>query len=121
MKNNYDIKVEENYILLEISCRQSLKLFEELIRKLSIECRNHNIRKVLIDVRKSTGSLTLLEKYELAEMRSVENLTLIKWAYLDNRVERADGFVGLVAGNKGIDSRLFFSFEDAIQWLLQTS
>jgi len=121
MKNNYEIKVEENYILLEINCRQSLKLFKELIRKLAIECRNHNIRKILIDVRKSTGSLTLLEKYELAEIRSVENIHTIKWAYLDNEVERADGFVGLVAGNKGIDSRLFFSFEDALQWLMQTS
>lgn len=121
MKNNYNITVEDNYILLEINCRQSLKLFEELIRKLSLECHKHNINKVLIDVRNSTGSLTLLEKYELAEIRSVKNISAIKWAYLDNPVERADGFVGLVAGNKGIDSRLFYSYEDALQWLIQTS
>lgn len=121
MKNDYNLKIEGNYILLEINCRQSLKLFEELIRKLSIECRKNNIRKVLIDVRNSTGSLTLLEKYELAEIRSVKNIDTIKWAYLDNQVERADGFVGLVAGNKGIDSRLFFSFDDALQWLHQNS
>jgi len=121
MKNNYNITVEENYILLEINCRQSLVLFEELIRKLSIECHKHNINKVLIDVKNSTGSLNLLEKYELAEISSAENVHSIKWAYLDNPVERADGFVGLFAGNKGIDSRLFFSTEEALQWLFQAS
>ena len=120
MKNNYSIKIEENYILLEINCRQSLKLFEELIGKVAVECRKHNINKVLIDVRMSTGSINLMEKYELAEITSVENVNLIRWGYLDDRVERADGFVGLVAGNKGIDSRLFFSFEEALRWLLQT-
>ena len=69
-------------------------------------------------MRQSTGSLTLSEKYELGEIPYADSIDSIKWAYLDNPAERADGFVGLVAGNRGIESRLFFDMNDALQWLL---
>jgi hypothetical protein len=118
MKKNISIICKENHILAEINCRQSLKLFECLIRDISEKCRQSSIRNVLFDLRKSTGSLTLSEKYELGEIPSANSIYAIKWAYLDNPSERADGFVGLVAGNRGIESRLFFSMDEALQWLL---
>jgi hypothetical protein len=117
MKKNCSIILKETYILAEINCRQSLKVFENLIREIAEKCRQSNIRNVLIDLRKSTGSLTLSEKYELGEIQSVNNIDSIKWAYLDNPAVKADGFVGLVAGNRGIDSRLFLDMADAVQWL----
>ena len=118
MKKDNSIISKENYILAEINSRQSLKLFECIIHDIIEKCIQSNIKNVLIDLRQSTGALTLSEKYELGEIPSSNNIDSIKWAYLDNPAERADGFVGLVAGNRGIESRLFFDKNDALQWLL---
>jgi hypothetical protein len=83
-------------------------------------CKRVNKNKLLIDITKAEGPLSVTEKYLAAEESRVFARYGIKVAFIE-MPERVDPrkFFLQAAHNRGVNAEAFTNWEDAEEWLLK--
>jgi hypothetical protein len=82
-------------------------------------CKRANKNKLLIDITKAEGALSITEKYLAAEASRIFARYGIKVAFVE-MPERLDPrkFFLLAARNRGVNAEAFTNLQDAEEWLL---
>jgi hypothetical protein len=96
---------------------------EEVWRQFELiaeQCKRTNNNRLLIDITKARGSLSLIEKYLAAEESRVFARYGIKVVFIEIP-ERMDprNFFLLAARNRGVDVEAFTDLRAAEEWLLK--
>jgi len=83
-------------------------------------CKRTKNNKLLMDVTRYEGKISLIEKYSAAEESRIFSRYGIKVAFVDipERVD-PEKFAEMVARNRGVNVRLFSDFQAAEEWLLK--
>jgi hypothetical protein len=83
-------------------------------------CKRTNYNKLLIDISKAKGPLSLIEKYSAAEESRIFARYGIKVGIIE-MAERMDPrrFFLLAARNRGVDVEVFTDLRAAEEWLLK--
>ena len=82
-------------------------------------CKRANKNKLLIDITKAAGTLSVTEKYLAAEESRIFAKYGIKVAFIEMS-ERMDPrkFFLMAARNRGVNVEAFTNWQDAEEWLL---
>lgn len=83
-------------------------------------CKRTKNNKLLIDITKAEGKLSVIEKYLAAEESLIFALSGIKVVFIE-KPERMDPrkFFLLAARNRGVNVEAFTDFQAAEEWLLK--
>jgi hypothetical protein len=116
-----DLRVKQmnGYVLFAFAGEHTLGRLVRVARTVAQECSTRECLRALIDVRESIGGLSMVDKFELAEIAESLKPRGIRIALLDRPQDRADGFLETVASNRAIALRLFFNQDRAVEWLLE--
>lgn len=81
-------------------------------------CRRLQISKALLDCRKMTGEIEILEGFMVAQYGGKMRGFLTKTALVGREDQMfPDNFVENVAVNRGVNLKIFTDIEEAIAWL----
>ena len=108
-------------VLGEFTEDSAISTFDELLENAK-ECR---AKKALVDCRRDKVSnqdfmTTFFYSQEIAK-RQIEKLTFLKLAYLFHPEDNPDLrlFGETVAKNRGVNGKVFFDYDDSINWLIE--
>lgn len=113
------IKQMDGYVLFAFTGEHTLDRLVGVAQTVAHECASRECLRSLVDVRDSSGGLSTVEKFELAEIAESLKPRGIRVAILDTPQERADGFLETTASNRAIALKLFFNEDQAVAWLQQ--
>ena len=105
-----------DYLLVEVSEAYSLKSIIATIHEVSDHCQKDNLNKVLIDIRKMTGSPNIFDRYRIG----IEIVKIwgprIRTAII-TKPEITNRMTENTAVNRGAKLMVTFDVEAAMNWL----
>jgi len=120
---SYDIKCTKKGDILYTEAKGERTLQTVLrITKQTIEaCKEHCVRKALVDVQKLEGKLSTIEVFSIPSehFEMLRDRTVLEKAAIVDRKEHAQSYTFFenVAVNRGYQLKFFNRIEDALEWL----
>jgi len=109
---------EETYIRIVFTAEFSEAAGKQCVDAMVETCRQLQVSKALLDCRKMTGAIKILESFNVVTYGGKMRGLLSKLALVGREDQMLpDNFVENVAVNRGINLRLFTDLEEAIDWL----
>ena len=110
------IENKGDYLYVEHSIPYELDSFIALMKEVAEACREQNVHKVLVDVRRMTGKIKAMERFRLGEVGAevFSGLAQVGIAY---RKEEINWFAETVGVNRGAHVRIFADIKKAKEWL----
>lgn len=111
-------EVRDTYLLLSVSGNYpGKKAGLEFIETLFLQAKNAHLSKVLLDLRAMAGHVQGMDRYEMGNKAGMLWDKSLKVAIVD-RPEAINRFFEDVAINRGVNTRVFFTEEEAAGWLI---
>ena len=106
------------YIHATVTGTSSRASVEQYIKEVLAECKNQQCSRVLIEERLEGPRLEGMDVFAMASEGSMAALGVFEAvAYVDPEMGNLKDFAESVAVNRGLPISLFFSVEEAVQWL----
>jgi hypothetical protein len=119
MANSLTIVDQGEYLLAEFSGDFSREAGKQCIDAMKNASREKHRSKVLLDCRKISGAMSIIDRFEVAAYAATTRTTIAKLAMLNRPdVILPDNFVENVAVNRGANFKVFTDLENAVRWLL---
>ena len=118
MSESVDIQAEEGFIRATYTGEFSVKTSKRTIDRILEACPGQGPCIVLLDCRKMTGKLPLLDRYQVAVygdkmVGKVSRMALVR----TQETAPPDRFTETVARNRGMNLKIFTNIDQAIEWL----
>ncbi len=111
-----------SYLLVEFFGEFSVETGRQCVDRMSEACEKHRRSRVLLDCRRMTGNMPVLDRFQVAEYGATELRQLWRLALLNREdVVLHDNFVENVAVNRGMNMKLFTDFREAELWLSKSA
>lgn len=119
---NFKITISENgkYIIGKVYRPLNRENTQQLAKEYAMLIKSTGIKKILNDVRGVSDEMGILNGYEYA-YKDVNTLGLsmdIRAAIVADEGDSTHNFQEIVAGNAGYSVKVFHSFEEAVDWLM---
>ena len=112
------ITEKEAYVRFDYSGEFSEAAGKQCIDTMVETCSQLRIRKALLDCRKMTGEIQILESFMVAQYGVIMRGSISKTALVGREDQMLpDNFVENVAVNRGVNLKIFTDIEEAIAWL----
>lgn len=110
----------EDYLHIEFTGEFSVVAAHRTIDLMLSACAEHKCSRVLMDCRKMTGHMPLMDRFEVAVYAGTTIGPGPRIALLGrpDQVLTGNYFVESVARLRGVDVREFFKEEKALEWLM---
>lgn len=109
---------KEAYVRFDYTGEFSQAVGKQCIDAMVEACSQLQLSKALLDCRKMTGEIQILESFMVAEYGGKMRGFLSKTALVGREDQMLpDNFVENVAVNRGVNLKIFTDIEDAIDWL----
>ena len=110
------IENRKSHLFVDYSESYEFESFIALMKEVAEACREQNIHKVLVDVRRMTGKIKAMERFRLGEVGAeiFSGLAQVGIAY---RKEEINWFAETVGVNRGAHVRIFADIKKAKEWL----
>ena len=109
---------KETYIRFDFTGQFSEVTGKQCIDAMVEACSQLQVSKALLDCRKMTGEIKILESFTVAEYGGKMRGFLSKTALVGREDQMlSDNFVENVAVNRGVNLKIFTDVEEAIDWL----
>ena len=115
-----DLKIiqKDAYVRFDYTGEFSQAAGKQCIDAMVEACRRLQISKALLDCRKMTGEIEILEGFMVAQYGGKMRGFLSKTALVGREDQMfPDNFVENVAVNRGVNLKIFTDIEEAIAWL----
>jgi hypothetical protein len=107
-----------SYLLVEFFGRFSVEAGKQCVDEMVEASQKNDRSKVLLDCRRMTGSMPVIDRFEVAEYGAIKGRVLMQLALLNREdVVLPDNFVENVAVNRGMRMKVFTDFDEAVLWL----
>ena len=107
-----------SYLLVEFFGEFSVEAGKQCVDRMVEACKEHSKSKVLLDCRKMTGAMPILDRYLVADYGASKGRLLMQLALLNREgVPLPDNFVENVAVNRGMNMKVFTDHDEALYWL----
>jgi hypothetical protein len=120
---NYKIEtsVRKDYLLFEVSGKQTLEDNLNMIVFILEACEKYQVNKVVVDIRGFQGQPGITSDYKLAYFSATEALGKVKKAAVIHNQETKSftSFFETAIRNRGIDLLAFTEIDSAIEWVLE--
>ena len=120
---SYSVTLSEDgqYIICRITGAVTAELARESSKELNRMCLEHNIKRVLTDVRDVPNTLNISQNYEYAykDMAQLGLQRDVRAAILAAPGDKTHDFVETVAQNAGYGVRVFHAEDAALAWLYE--
>ena len=118
MSEMIEVHDKHDYVLVEFVGEFNVEAAKQTIDRAVQACAEYGQPAVLLDCRKMTGSLSIMDRFQVAvygqtSIGKIARLALVRRPDADP----PDRFVETVAVNRGINLKLFTDIEQAIEWL----
>ena len=111
-----------SFLLVEFFGKFSVEAGRQCIDRMVEASVKHGRPKVLLDCRRMTGVMQVLDRFEVAEYGAATCYQLHQVALLGNKdMVLPDKFVENVAVNRGMNLKIFTDFDEAVLWLSQST
>lgn len=110
------IEDHENYLQVHYSEPYQLDTFIALIKEVAETCRAMNCTKVLIDIRRMSGKVGTMDRFQIGVAGAEAFRGLAKVAVLYRR-EEINQFAENVSVNRGANVKGFSNLDKALKWL----
>jgi hypothetical protein len=119
MNYKIDATVEKDYLMLIVAGEQSLDANKALVIMIIESCVEHQLNKVVVDIRGFEGQPGVISDYELANFSVEKGLSVLKKAALVYRKENHEftSFFETVAINRGLNVKIFLEPDEAVGWI----
>jgi hypothetical protein len=114
-----EIQVKPDYILVTYTGEFNVAAAERAIDGSLQAGSTHNLSKILIDCRRMTGRLSIMDRYQVAVsgQRMAGKLTRVALVRQEEG-SPLDRFTETVARNRGVNLKLFSEIDEAVAWLM---
>jgi hypothetical protein len=111
-----------SYLLVEFFGEFSVEAGKQCVDRMAEACETHSRSKVLLDCRRMTGNMPVVDRFNVAEYGATKRRQLGRLALLNREdVVLPDNFVEHVAVNRGMDMKIFTDFDEAELWLSKSA
>ena len=122
MANSLSIVDQGEYLLAEFSGDFSVDAGKQCIDAMTNASIEKHQSKVLLDCRKISGNMPIIDRFEVAAYAAKTRKMIAKLAMLNRPdVILPDNFVENVAVNRGANVKVFTDLENAVHWLMGAS
>lgn len=109
---------KEAYVRFDYTGEFSQAAGKQCVDAMVEACSQLQLSKALLDCRKMTGEIQILESFVIAEYGVKMRSILSKTALIGREDQMlSDNFVENVAVNRGVNLKIFTDIEEAIAWL----
>lgn len=121
MPYELDIKVEKDFVYARATGERTKDSLSAMAREILEACRQHQISKVIVDIRKMRGRLQFFDSLSIVfddfpELKRAAVFT--KAAIVDSEIRRVRfTFIERVAVRRGYNLRFFSDPDVAIEWI----
>lgn len=109
-------EVRDSYLYIYYDESGDVNSLIDLMKEISEICKKEKLKKILADLSKITGDLTILDRFRLGVAAVSIFRGLSKAAVIYKKVE-SNRFAETVAVNRGLPSLITHDIEKAKQWL----
>lgn len=107
-----------SYLLVEFFGEFSVEAGKQCVDRMAEACEKQSHSKVLLDCRRMTGSMPILDRFQVAQYGAIKGRQLMQLALLNREdVVLPDNFVENVAVNRGMTMKVFTNLNEAVSWL----
>ena len=118
MPQHIQIEPKDEYLHVEVSGAFDSVNAKEFIRQIFDACRQHDLSKIFVDIRKVEGPISTMARFELAGFFAAEHATSVRMVVLESREQVPDDrFFETVAGNRGASVKVVRDIEEAWECL----
>jgi hypothetical protein len=111
-----------SYLLVEFFGEFGVETGKQCVDRLAEACEKHRRSRALMDCRRMTGVMPLLDRFRVAEYAATKRHQIGRLALLNREdVVLPDNFVENVAVNRGMDMKIFTDLEEAELWLSKSA
>ena len=108
------------YLLAEFFGEFSVEAGKQCVDRMADACEQYGRSRVLLDCRRMSGSMPVIDRYQVAEYGTSKRDVFRRFALLNREdVVLPDNFVENVAVNRGMVMRVFTDFDQAEHWLME--
>ena len=112
------ITASGTYLLIEFAGEFNVAAGKNVVDTMAAACAQYRRSRVLLDCRRMTGAMPVLDRFEVAEYGASKRGQIGRMALLNREdVLLPDNFVENVAVNRGMDMKIFTDFDEAEAWL----
>lgn len=109
-----------SYLLVEFFGEFSVDAGKQCIDMMTDACEKNSQSRVLLDCRKMTGNMPVIDRFQVAEYGATKHRQISRIALLNREEVMLPGnFVENVAVNRFMNMKIFTHFGDAEDWLTQ--
>jgi hypothetical protein len=120
MEHMIEIQNKGAYLLVDYSGDFTLEGAKECIDSYVDACAEQNCSRVLLDTRKMTGRLGIMDRYKMGRYAIKTKVQEIRTAMIGTKsYVLPDRFLENVASNLGVDVKVFLDTDEALKWLLR--
>jgi hypothetical protein len=115
-----EIRIEprEGYLHVEVSGVFDKSRAEQFLRELLEASREHDLGKILVDIRELEGPIPVVARFDLARMTAKERTHPVRMAVLEGEGQVANNrFFEDVAVNRGTPVKVTIDPDAALEWL----
>jgi hypothetical protein len=118
MPQRIQIEPKEGHLHVEVSGVFDQARAKEFIRQILNACQGHELRKILVDIRKIKGQIPNLARFKLAEFLTAEETVLVQMAVFKSEGQVPDDrFFENVAVNRGVMVKVSNDLKEVVKWL----
>lgn len=111
-----------SFLLVEFFGKFSVEAGKQCVDRMAEACMKYDRFKVLLDCRRMTGDMPMMDRFQVAEYGATKRQQLQQLALLASKdVVRPDNYVENVAVNRGMNMKIFTDFDIAVWWLSQST
>ena len=111
---------KEAYVRFDYTGEFSQAAGKQCVDAMVEACSRFKLSRALLDCRKMTGEIQILESFRVAQYGGKMRGLLSKTALVGRQDQMlSDNFVENVAVNRGVNLKIFTDIEEAINWLEQ--
>jgi hypothetical protein len=118
MEHTIEIQNKGDYLLVDYTGDFTLEGAKECIDRYVEACSEQSCARVLLDTRKMTGRLGIMDRYKMGRYAIKTKVQKIRTALIGTKTYvLPDRFLENVATNLGVDVKVFLDPDEALEWL----
>jgi hypothetical protein len=118
MEHRIEIQNKGDYLLVDYTGDFTLEGAKECIDRFVDACEEQKCTKVVLDTRKMTGRLGIMDRYKMGRYAIKTKFLKIRTAMIGTKIYvLPDRFLENVATNLGVDVKVFLDPDEALEWL----
>lgn len=107
------------YLLVNEEGTRSPGGIRKAIGEIADHCRQHEVKRVAIDVRQLQGDMEFMDWFDLGKSNGLHEIGIHKLAIVTMADQENTRFAATVAVNRGATVKVFVDLDEAEQWIME--